>query len=311
MARKGSSGRDGVWWDGAFADAAEKYGISEEHLRKTAFLESSNRPGAVSPAGARGLMQFLSGAAREVGLKNPGDPVSSIHASARFDIRNRDYLSSKLGREPEDWELFFARKQGRYGAAAIMENPERNAAAVLAQFHKNPVKAITLNGGHAKMTGEEFLAEWKKRYEQAPVPGKSREARDIPDTSISTKQDGSGSRRKPDPVARDVFGPSTVGEGFHEDDRDPSAEKRPPESTPRSVAQEVFGASNMDRSGAAALKGFNEASLSPPFGTRPSVAPSPEAPAPSPPDSGEELREKAQPAQAPAQSAPAPHGWNG
>ena len=46
--------------------------------------ESAFRPGAVSPAGAEGLAQFMPGTASERGLADPLDPASAIPASAKL-----------------------------------------------------------------------------------------------------------------------------------------------------------------------------------------------------------------------------------
>jgi hypothetical protein len=53
--------------------------------------ESSFRPGAVSPAGARGIAQFMPGTAQERGLADPFDPEQAIPKAAHLlaDLRSR------------------------------------------------------------------------------------------------------------------------------------------------------------------------------------------------------------------------------
>jgi soluble lytic murein transglycosylase-like protein len=46
--------------------------------------ESGFNPRAVSPAGARGIAQFVPGTAASYGLRDPFDPVASIDAQAHL-----------------------------------------------------------------------------------------------------------------------------------------------------------------------------------------------------------------------------------
>src|SRR5918997_1688346 len=69
--------------------AAQRWSVSATLLGAQLHAESGFNPFAVSPAGAQGIAQFMPGTARSMGLKNPFDPVSSIHAQARL---MRDHL---------------------------------------------------------------------------------------------------------------------------------------------------------------------------------------------------------------------------
>lgn len=214
----------------AFAGAAERYGVPEEYLRKVAFLESSGDPNA-RRGSSRGLMQFQPAAAREVGLKNPYDPVSSIYGAARRAAGDHAYLTGRLGRDSEWGEVYFAHQQGRYGAAKILENPDRAAAAVLAEFHKNPTGVITANGGDRSMDCKDLSALWIQKYNEAPQLGKTQNnirvdpdfaavARgETPPGAMSGYSDGKPADTiapgNTAMVAREVFGPSTLGESYH------------------------------------------------------------------------------------------------
>jgi len=55
-----------------------------ELLAAQLYAESGFNPFAVSPAGARGIAQFMPGTAREYGLADPSDPVASIDAQAHL-----------------------------------------------------------------------------------------------------------------------------------------------------------------------------------------------------------------------------------
>jgi soluble lytic murein transglycosylase-like protein len=81
-ARRGS-GLAGVPYADLFSQAAGKYGISASLLAGVAKTESNFTSSAVSPAGARGLMQFMPATARGLGV-NPDDPASAIDGAARY-----------------------------------------------------------------------------------------------------------------------------------------------------------------------------------------------------------------------------------
>ena len=66
------------------AAAARKYGVDPRVLWTIAYLETRFRPELVSPARARGLMQFMPGTARRFNLTNPHDGPAAIDAAARY-----------------------------------------------------------------------------------------------------------------------------------------------------------------------------------------------------------------------------------
>jgi soluble lytic murein transglycosylase-like protein len=65
-------------------ESAKRYGIDPRILSSVCFTESRYRLDAVSPKGARGLMQFMPDTARRYGLQNPQDPRAAIDAGARY-----------------------------------------------------------------------------------------------------------------------------------------------------------------------------------------------------------------------------------
>jgi hypothetical protein len=69
--------------DADFASAAATYGVPENLLKAVAGAESSFQPGAVSGAGAEGLMQLMPSVASSLGV-NPFDPAQSIPAAAQL-----------------------------------------------------------------------------------------------------------------------------------------------------------------------------------------------------------------------------------
>jgi hypothetical protein len=72
----------GVPYASAFVAAAKRHGLPPALLAAVAKVESNYNPSAVSPAGARGLMQFMPATARDYGI-NPMDPSQAIDGAAR------------------------------------------------------------------------------------------------------------------------------------------------------------------------------------------------------------------------------------
>lgn len=67
----------------AFADASRRTGVPASLLVATAYEESRMDPGALSGAGARGLLQLMPSTAREVGLEGD-EPGANVLAGARY-----------------------------------------------------------------------------------------------------------------------------------------------------------------------------------------------------------------------------------
>ena len=74
----------------AIRDAAARHQVSERLIEAVAWRESGFNPAAVSPKGARGVMQLMPGTARALGV-DPADPAANIDGGA-------DYLARLLRR---------------------------------------------------------------------------------------------------------------------------------------------------------------------------------------------------------------------
>jgi soluble lytic murein transglycosylase-like protein len=68
----------------AIARAAGRWNVSASLLAAQLYAESGFNPSAVSPAGARGIAQFMPGTARSYGLRDPFDAAASIAAQAHL-----------------------------------------------------------------------------------------------------------------------------------------------------------------------------------------------------------------------------------
>ncbi|TAK31932.1 MAG: lytic transglycosylase domain-containing protein [Chloroflexota bacterium] len=66
------------------AEATRRYNLPSGLLPSVIKAESGFNPRAVSPAGAKGLMQLMDGTARTLGVRDSFDPAQNIDGGARF-----------------------------------------------------------------------------------------------------------------------------------------------------------------------------------------------------------------------------------
>ncbi len=71
-------------WPAVFRDAARAHDLDEAWLRAVAHAESDLDADAVSPKGARGVMQLMPDVIADYGVTEPEAPAQSIHAGARY-----------------------------------------------------------------------------------------------------------------------------------------------------------------------------------------------------------------------------------
>jgi soluble lytic murein transglycosylase-like protein len=79
----GGSALSGVPYANLFQQAGARYGVDPAVLAAVASQESGFNAGAVSKAGAVGLMQFMPSTAQGLGV-NPLDPSSAINGAAKY-----------------------------------------------------------------------------------------------------------------------------------------------------------------------------------------------------------------------------------
>ena len=91
--------------------AADRYGLPRSLVRGVMSAESANRPDAVSPKGAIGLMQLMPSTAKELGV-DPHDPAQNVDAGTRY---LRDLLLKY------DYRLWHALAAYNAGAGAVQK----------------------------------------------------------------------------------------------------------------------------------------------------------------------------------------------
>lgn len=120
--------------------------IKDSYYKRLAEVESSNNPLAqADTSSAAGLYQFTEGTwkglTKQLGLdytlEDRFDPIKSRQVVEEFTNKNKNYLMKKLGREPNEAELYLAHFQGMGGAnkllSSLKNNPNANIDSVVGQ----------------------------------------------------------------------------------------------------------------------------------------------------------------------------------
>jgi hypothetical protein len=112
--------------DAYASDAAERAGVPAAVLLGVKNAGEKSDPTAVSPAGAQGVMQFMPGTAKEMGLGDRTDPLASIDAGAAY-LR-------KLYNAYGSWDAAVAHYNGGGAQAAIVRGGGRPTAPETAAY---------------------------------------------------------------------------------------------------------------------------------------------------------------------------------
>lgn len=65
-------------------EASETHGVDSDFIRSVIKQESAGNAHAVSPAGARGLMQLMPGTASQLGVNDSFSPEQNVHGGTRY-----------------------------------------------------------------------------------------------------------------------------------------------------------------------------------------------------------------------------------
>ncbi len=98
-------------FDALIEQASAKYGIDPQLVKSVIKVESNFDPGAVSHAGAKGLMQLMDATAAELGVEDSFDAAQNINGGVA-------YLAQQLRRFDGDVRLALAAYNAGPGAVA-------------------------------------------------------------------------------------------------------------------------------------------------------------------------------------------------
>ncbi|MDR2577287.1 MAG: transglycosylase SLT domain-containing protein [Chitinispirillales bacterium] len=71
-------------WQSLISEISARHGMDEHLVTAVIARESSGNPNAISPKGAKGLMQLMDGTARELGVKYSFAPAENIDGGVRY-----------------------------------------------------------------------------------------------------------------------------------------------------------------------------------------------------------------------------------
>ncbi len=71
-------------YDATIKAIARQYGVDHKIIKAMVQVESAFQPSAISPKGARGLMQLMPGTARRYGVNNSFDPIQNLLGGVKY-----------------------------------------------------------------------------------------------------------------------------------------------------------------------------------------------------------------------------------
>jgi len=146
-------------FDPLITRAANDHSLDPRLVKSVMLVESGFNPSAVSPKGARGLMQLMPGTASRHGAANVHDPAQNIAAGTR-------YLSHLMGLFDGNLEKSLAAYNAgeaavaRYGGIPPYGETRDYVRKALTAYYGTPYAGgSTLGGGFGKAAGESFAGK--------------------------------------------------------------------------------------------------------------------------------------------------------
>jgi len=145
-------------YDPLIARAANHHSLDPRLVKSVMLVESGFNPGAVSPKGARGLMQLMPATANRHGARDIHDPAQNIAAGTR-------YLSHLLGLFGGNLEKSLAAYNAgeaavaRYGGIPPYNETRNYVRRALTAYYGTPYaggSGASLAGGFGKSAGAAF-----------------------------------------------------------------------------------------------------------------------------------------------------------
>lgn len=132
------------------AQAAANYGLDPNFVTAVARRESGLNPNAVSPAGAKGIMQLMDATAAMLGVSNPFDYVQNINAGVKYlaQLLNQFAGDAAKALAAYDWGPGNVSKAIQtWGADWLSHAPQETQAYVQALTGITPQAAAAQSGG--------------------------------------------------------------------------------------------------------------------------------------------------------------------
>jgi soluble lytic murein transglycosylase-like protein len=139
---------------GFIREAASTYGVDPALVRAMVWVESRYDPYAVSPRGARGLMQLTSDTAREVGVTNPFDARQNVFGGVK-------YLSR------------------------LIKQHDGDVALALASYNAGPATVRRFGGMPPYVETAQYLTRIRRRFRRLPDPATVKPSEENPAAGTS------------------------------------------------------------------------------------------------------------------------------
>lgn len=112
----------------------------------------------------KGVFQLGDKEWQSVGGGDRSDQSLQIIRGVQLLAQRKQELATRLGREPEDWEVYLAHNQGVAGAASLIENPQMSAGAAVTRAGGAPVNISGNFQGNPNAPASQFIAKVKDDF---------------------------------------------------------------------------------------------------------------------------------------------------